>query len=325
MGVLVWEYESFQAKAQLYFTRAREHPAAEDDVLALWLLLGMEFLLRAPLAKVHPALLAEPNGSAIMHACGVPLKPDGTQPKSVQTKTVILRLGSVVPGFDKDREEDASFLAGLRNEELHSSEAALVLDIDKWLPHFTRVVEVICTHLKIDPESLVGREIMEQGRALVDIADKKLEHEVRERIAKAKEFFSRLRPEEVEARRAALQATIGRRVVRRSRTVRRVVESRSQIPKAPTQIVVCPACEQRVPMLLGAVRSTNQRLEDDSIVRDVIYIGRSVSCVVCDLELRSTAEIRAAGIPQQYVREERESLEDRFASMWDEGEDYGND
>lgn len=320
----MWEYESFLAKAQLYFTRAREHPAAEDDVLALWLLLGMEFLLRAPLAKVHPALLAEPNGNAIMHACGVPLKPDGLQPKSVQTKTVILRLGSVVPGFDKDREEDASFLAGLRNEELHSSEAALELEIDKWLPNFTRIIEVICTHLAINPEHMIGRGIMEQGRTLVDIADKKLENEVRQRIAKAKEFFSRLRPEEVEARKATLQATIQRNT-RRGRTLQEIMGEVTPTPKAPNQIVACPACEEKIPMLLGAVRSTDQRLDEDSIVRDVIYIGRALSCVVCDLELKSTAEIRAAGIPQQYVREERESLEDRFTRMWDEGEDYGND
>jgi hypothetical protein len=320
----MWKYESFQAKAQLYFTRAREHPAAEDDVLGLWLLLGMEFLLRAPLAKVHPALLAEPNGNAIMHACGVPLKPNGTQPKSVQTKTVILRLGSIVPGFDKDREEDASFLIGLRNEELHTSAAALELEIDKWLPHFTRVVEVICRHLEIDPERLAGRGIMEQGRTLVDIADKRLENEVRQRIAKAKEFFSRLRPEEVEARKATLQATIHRNS-RRGQTLQELLQRIRPPSRASTQIVACPACGQKIPMILGAVRSTNQRLEEDSVVRDVIYIGRTLSCVVCDLELKSTAEIRAAGIPQQYVREERESLEDRFTNMWDEGDDYGND
>jgi hypothetical protein len=97
----MWEYEGFIAKAQLYFTRGREHPAADDDVLAHWLLLGLEFVLRAPLAKIHPALLAEPNGNAIMNACGVPSALDSTSPKSIQTKAVILRLGSIVPGLIK--------------------------------------------------------------------------------------------------------------------------------------------------------------------------------------------------------------------------------
>jgi hypothetical protein len=325
MEGLVWEYESFLAKAQLYFTRAREHPAAEDDVLALWLLLGLEFLLRAPLANVHPALLAEPNGNAIMYACGVTLKPDSAQPKSVQTKTVILRLGSIVPGFDKDREEDASFLTGLRNEELHSSEAALELEVAKWLPHFTRVVQVVCKHLEINPEHLIGREIMEQGRALVDIADRKLEHEINQRIALAKELFSHLRSEEIEARRAALQAAIRSRGFTPS--LREALEDyikTPRIPMGPNQMVDCPACGERIPMLLEAIRSTNERLVDDELVRDTIYIARAFSCPICDLELTSTAEIRAAGIPQQYVREERESVEERFARTWDEG-DYGND
>src|SRR5207249_4871923 len=78
------------------------------------------------------------------------------------------------------------------------------IDADQWLPHFTRVVEVLCRHLGLDVMGMVGAELIDQGRALVDSADKRLEHEVAERIAEARAFFGRLRPDEVEARRALL-------------------------------------------------------------------------------------------------------------------------
>jgi hypothetical protein len=66
----MWDDEEFLSKAKLYFVRGRDHPQVEDDVLALWLLLGLEFLLRAPLARVNPTLLADPNGESVMHAAG---------------------------------------------------------------------------------------------------------------------------------------------------------------------------------------------------------------------------------------------------------------
>jgi hypothetical protein len=56
----------------------------------------------------------------------------------------------------------------------------------------------------------------------------------------------------------------------------------------------------------------------------MVFVGTGMTCVVCGLELQSTAELRAAGLPQQYTREEEESLEDRFGAMYD-GEDYGNE
>lgn len=314
----MWDYDGFIGKAQLYFTRAKEHPSAEDDEMTLWLLLGLEFLMRAPLAKIHRTLLADPQGGgdAIMHAAGYPLNPEGggSPPKSIQAKTVIIRLGAVIADFTKERQEDAKFLIGLRNEELHTSESTLGIDNEKWLPHFTRVIEVIGAHLSLDPADLVGDEIMNLGRELIDVEDKKLEHEIVRRIQAAKTFLSRLKPAEVEARRESrpkeMPSLFG--------------EEREPLVNYPDQPINCPACdENRVPLKLRAVRSTNERLENDEVCKDVVYIATGLSCPICDLELSGTAEVRAAKIQQQYVLQEWESLEDRYAVF--EEPDYGND
>ncbi|GGR11050.1 hypothetical protein GCM10010195_75450 [Kitasatospora griseola] len=39
--LLVWDYSGFMDKARLYFSRAAQHPQAEDDAVALFLLLNL--------------------------------------------------------------------------------------------------------------------------------------------------------------------------------------------------------------------------------------------------------------------------------------------
>ncbi|MEV5010985.1 hypothetical protein [Streptomyces sp. NPDC055692] len=310
----MWDYDAFIGKAQLYFSRAQD---GADDESTLWLLLGLEFLLRAPLAKIHPTLLADPQaggGDSIMQAAGYPMKVNAGPPKSIATHTVIGRLGAIILDFNKDRQNEATTLAGLRNEELHSSESPLVTEQEQWLPHFTRVVDTVCEHLGLDPLDLVGSEIISHGRSLVDAADRKLEHLVLKRINEAKAFFSKLTPQEVSARRSeAARQIVG------------VPAWKTVIESAVTfwRLLACPACEEPAEVELEAVRTTNERLEEGEIIRDIVYIVKGLKCQVCGLELANTAEIRSAGLRQQYIWHEKESLEDRYENTLEP--DYGND
>jgi uncharacterized protein YbaR (Trm112 family) len=313
----MWDYDSLIGKTMLYFNRADAHPnASERDVTALWLLLGLEFLLRAPLAKVHPTLLAEPDWVTV--AAGLPGKPG---PKSIQAKTVVTRLGHVIPGFDEQRQKETLVLIALRNEELHTGESALDIDVATWLPNFTRVVEVICAHLHMDPADLVGKDIFAWGRALVGDENERLNNEIRKRIVAAKAFFDNLKPEEVEARRALIRPAPPNKFVAPA-TLMTAAPAMTATPAL--QFVDCPACNHEVPMNLRVVRETNERLVDEEIHRDVVYIADHLACPVCNLELANTAEIRSAKIKQQYIVSERESLEERYGDFFNEP-DYGND
>jgi hypothetical protein len=299
----MWDYDGLIGKARVYFERADAVDEADDDAFAVWLLLGLEFLLRAPLAKVSPMLLADPSGEALLHAAGYPGGPDAKEPKSVQVTTVIIRLRRIIEAFTAARENDATVLTALRNRELHTSEAALAgYDIALWLPRFTRVAEVICAHLGLDATEVVGKEVMNHGRALVDAENKKLAHEVATRIAAAKAFIGQLTDTEMHGRWAAAQ------------------DSRQYSAVE----VICPACGYDVALDLEPVRTTNERFEDGEILRDVILVARGLHCPVCGLKLTSTAEISVAGLPQQHTRTDTESFEDRYLSHYDP-DDYGND
>lgn len=296
----MWDYDSLIGKAQLYFQRAEEHPHADDDEFALWVLLGLEFLLRAPLARIHSSLLAAPEGNSVLHAVGVTTVND---PKSVPSHTVIDRLGHVVPSFDGNRQSEARQLLGLRNNELHTGSAALAsVGSDVWLPRFTRVAEVLSAHLGLAIEDLIGEEIAALGRTLVDAEDKRLCSDVASRISAAKLFFQQLQPAEVAARRPMSQA----------------------LPRKATEAVQCPSCGEETHLALNPVRTTNEQVIDDEFVRDVILVATGLSCGVCGLRLDGPAEVQCAGLPQQLTRKESESLFERVMSDYVD-DDYGND
>src|SRR5262249_44270027 len=94
--------------------------------------------------------------------------------------------------------------------------------------------------------------------------------------------------------------------------------------EAADKVVACPACGLDVALDLEAIRRTNERLEDDEIRYDIISVARGLECPVCDLTLSTTAEVSAAGLPQQYTRTEAETFEERYLEYY-EPDDYGND
>jgi hypothetical protein len=295
----MYSYDEFLGKSQTYFGYAgRESPG--DLPFGLFILLGMEFLLKCPLAKIHPSLVADPSGPSLLQACGVG---NASNAKTIMTNTAIERLQTAIPAF-KEISTDATFLANIRNAELHSSAATLAsLDVVEWLPKFTRVAEVICDHLELNVSDIVGAPIIDHGRMLVDDEDRKMQREVHQRIAIAKSFVQRLTKEELAGRQLIVAAPIAR----------------------PSELVDCPACGFNTAMSLELARVSNTRFaeEDGNLIHDVISVAVGFLCPVCHLTLSSTAEVRAAGLRQQYVHTENEHISDRY--LVDYEPDYGND
>ncbi|MFE4212256.1 hypothetical protein [Streptomyces sp. NPDC056844] len=208
----------------------------------------------------------------------------------------------MIEEFTKERQDEATFLTNLRNRELHTGDAALSLDSSVWLPRFTRVTTVVCEHLGLAPSDLLGAEIVQLGQQLVDDEDKRLEHEVKKRIEACVTAFADLTDDLVSARRAA---------------------ARPGDKGILDHVEKCPACQSRVWPSLEAVRRTNERIESYGIYADVISVATGLSCQVCGLELNGTAEVKSAGLPQQYTHEEEETFEERFLDTYEP--EYGND
>ncbi|GAA4714573.1 hypothetical protein GCM10023215_67200 [Pseudonocardia yuanmonensis] len=282
----MWNDDEFIAKAIAYFEKADVSPASADDPVdadaAMWLLLGLEFVLRAPLARVHPTLLAVPEGTSILHAAGY--APPNSNPRSIPTKTVVERLAHIEPAFNDDRKRDALFLADLRNGELHTSAAVLEsLEPEVWLPRFLTVVESLCNHLNIFVDDLLPATVYERASAARVVADKALRAAMQKKIESAREFFTHLRADEVEARAAA-------RPPRPTGKMTRTIE--------------CPACAKSTAIVsCGPGRTSRGTYDEDAGTIDfsITYLAESLDCHTCDFTLETTNEIIAAGLPRLHI------------------------
>ncbi|WP_173054729.1 hypothetical protein [Phytohabitans houttuyneae] len=271
-----------------------------DDEFTLWLLLGLEFLLRAPLARVHPSLLASPEGESVLHAVGI-VRSDA-RPKSITTKTVLDRLKYVVPDFGQDRVSDALYLANLRNEELHTANAALKeVSEEHWMPRLISVVEVLCQFLELQAEDVLNSDIVAQARALRIEVDRALERDVQQAISRSRYFFGNLTAEERQKRRASAIFAV----------------QHGYRQKA----VECPACGSIADLDMTPGRTTKSKFvpEENSFVHVVVYVAKSLECQVCGLQLTDTAQVTAAGLPKLY---QEARSEDRYAG-WQEYVDEG--
>lgn len=307
----MFDYDEFIAKATLYFDRASEADEGSEE-RAVWLLLGLEFVLRAPLAQVHPTLLALPEGDSILHAAGVE-RARGV-PRSIPIKSVIDRLTKIDPAFGEDRGKDAAFLVEIRNEELHSSAAAFHKTPEPvWMPKFLTVVEAICKHLKIEVAELLDEEIVEAAQTFRSTADAKVQGEVTQLKKAALTLLGGLTPEEITARAELPSPMLGSR--------------RTQ----------CPVCQREAAWLeLGEGRTTVPNYNDDTqeITYKVLRVVTGLQCNVCGLRLHTTAQVVAAGLSRL---ESEEVSEDRYEG-WEDmmtyehamevlgaGEEYGNE
>lgn len=307
----MFDFEEFIAKTELYFQRGAEIEEAPEG-RAVWLLLGLEFLLRAPLAKVHPALLAAPEGDSILHAVGVE-RARGL-PKSIPIKAVIDRLTKIDPNFGEDRGKDAAFVTELRNEELHSSSATLANAGEAvWMPPFLNVVEAVCAHLDIGVGDLLDEDLVQAAETYRATADKATQGIVTKLGKEARTRFEGLTPAEIATR------------------------ASNPGPFKGGMKIECPVCGEDAAWLsLSEGRATPPKYdEEDQVINyKIVRVVNALHCNVCGLDLSGTAQVIAVGVDRLH---DTEYTEERYEG-WQElmtyedamdvigvGEDYGND
>src|SRR2546422_766475 len=94
-----WSSDALLTKAQRYAERMVEH-AKDDWRFALWSSLALELLLRAALARISPALLAEKNDwNNIYFALGHEPRVQKFVPKSIGATEVATRLEVILTAF----------------------------------------------------------------------------------------------------------------------------------------------------------------------------------------------------------------------------------
>lgn len=297
----MWDYGGYIAKAKLYNARSESY---SDDGFALWLLLGLEFLLRAPLAKIHPSMLAEPTGDSILHANGIAV---AGVPKSVATSTVLKRLEIVIPGFGAVMAQ-AALLVNLRNGELHSASTELHdIRTSAWLGDYYEVVTVICQHLDMTVADVLPESVADQAREYAAENRAKIKHDVEDLMRTAATVFAGLLPEQVKERQVTLSV--------RALTI-----------FGELTFTDCPVCQSQAALDTSVVRVARDRYDEDEdvIERDVVSLVKGMLCVVCELRLSGVHAMEAAGLPSEHLETVTQTYADRYGDQFHEP-DYGND
>ncbi len=303
-----WNYDSLWQKAKVYAERAMRE-RRDGPLFPFWCSLTLEFLARAALAKVHPALLADPRGDeSMLYAFNYPAK----QPKSVPMATVLTRCCVIVPNFTDNERKTALVLVERRNEELHTGHPAFDdLPTRLWLADFYRISKLILAHLDLSLEDLFGLEESFAAQQMIDAADEAVIAEARRLRGIAEAAFNALPEEEREQ-----QRIIG------------TAEARRQVT-AQSNLVICPACGAQALVQGKVVTESEPRLEDEDIVRDFTILPTTLKCFSCRLELPTHGALHALELGGQFRGEQRVSAIDYYASEIDAADyyepDYGND
>ncbi len=307
-----WTSDSLWEKAKLF---AGQTMAADPDPtrFPLFASFTLEALGKAALAKVHPALIADPRGDGapnILYAFGVPTK----EPRTIVAKTIFARLIHFVDEFTSEDANACLILSERRNRQLHTGEVAYAdFGSGQWLPDFYRALDILTKFLGRDLDELLGSARAQEARETNARTDKKIDAEVKKRVADCSRMVSALTPQELGAR-------------REKKAPKRVWAFQQSDIWVTAK--TCPACQSKGSLTVKHIGDRPAEIEDASIFVQSIFSPRKFECGVCGLLLTGTQELRVAGLADQVLRTVENDPTEYFdiePEPYDPNDDYGND
>lgn len=272
-----WSYDTLWEKARLYIDRALSEDR-DGPLFPFWAALALELLARATLAKVHPALLAEPD--CILMAFGYDT---GKAPKSVMVKTVFLRCQKIVPGFGDEELKTCMTIIERRNEELHSGTLAFEeVPTGLWLSSYYRICKLLLSPQSQSLVTFLGKDEADAAEKMILASEKQILAVVQKAISVKKTEFESLELSERERRRAVSESAV------------------TELQDSSKRLVTCPSCNARAVITGERVRVGVARLEEGMMYRDIAFLPTRFHCFSCELDLAGHASLHAAGLGGQY-------------------------
>ena len=304
----VWSYDKLWLKAKVYMQKAFDEDR-DGDMFPFWSAIALEFVARATLASVHPALLASPQeGSHILYVFGY-YKPAPYKPISIPTKTVLERCKVVVVNFTDNEKTFCEDITSRRNEELHSG--GLGFDsypTSKWLSKYFKVLKILLEFQGKTLEDFLGKDESKAAEEMIAERDATLEKSIRDRISKHSKSFS------------SLALAVQTELIEKSKAEKWFAIRHYR------KDLTCPACSN-LGVLSGKLISVSESIAGESeIIQNLNVLPTHFKCFCCDLELHNHTELDVIELGGQYKVEEiydpREyfEIEDREQDF-----DYGND
>jgi hypothetical protein len=304
-----WDPEALYLKAERYV----QHMSvldSDDWEYALWSSLSLEFLARAALANVSPALLAETDKSwsSLYHALGFTPTEEKFAPKSIAISEVFKRLTAILPDFNREHESFGILHTGRRNAELHSGEPAFDgVKGSIWEPRFYQTCEILVTSMGMTLKDFVGKDEAEVAKKL---------------MAAAADDSAKAVKGEVEAHRKVWLA--------KGEEERATLGSQAAVwaTRQAGHRVNCPACASPALVVGEPVSPPTQRLSDGQITETQEYLPNQFQCIACGLKIAGLSRLTVVGLGDRYKKSqvydaaEYYAPEDSYAGYEDDNNEF---
>ena len=308
--MISWSYDSLWQKTKLYIQRALD-TEREGSLFPFWAALALELLGRATLAKVHPALLADPQqGENILYAFGYG---NAKNPKSIPAKTVFTRCIVIVPNFTQEDFKVTMGMIERRNEELHAGSPAFEdLPTKLWLADYFRICNILLNFQNLGLSDLFGKYEALAAEQMLEAAENHVIEKAQKAIAEAQKKFKALSSADQEREKDA-----------GSNFAQFELSSHAKLE-------ICPSCNAQAIIMGKKVNTSEIKLQGDDILsRQVILLPTNFRCYSCNLSLQGYGELHAAGFGGQFSVKETYDPLTYYSADLDPADyyepDYGND
>ncbi|SFD28929.1 hypothetical protein SAMN04515619_13642 [Collimonas sp. OK412] len=251
---------------------------------ALWSGFSLEFLARAALANVSPALLAETDRTwtSLYHALGFKPTEERFSPKSVTISEVFRRLTAIFPNFTKEHESFGILHTGRRNAELHTGEPAFDgVKGSVWQPRFHQTCEILLSSMGMTLTDFLGKAEAKVAKQLIAAAADDSANAVKGEVDAHKRVWGA----KVEKERSAL-------------TAQAAVWATRQVGHR----VDCPACGSQALVVGEPVSPPIQRLSDGEITETQEHLPNQFECIACGLKIAGLSRLTVVGLGDRYKK-----------------------
>lgn len=258
---------------------------SDESEYALWSSLSLEFLARAALANITPALLAdtkEGGWSSLYSALGFTPTEEKFAPRSIAVSEVFKRLSAILPSFAK---ENASFgiqHTGQRNAELHSGETAFEgVKASSWQPRFYQTCQVLLESMGLTLEDFLGREESEVAQRL---------------IAAAADESAKAVMGNIEAHKAAWDG--------KPQAERDTLTAQAALwaSRQGGHRVKCPACASDALVDGEPISAPTRKLDRDLIVETHEHLPNRFECIACGLKFVGLSRLAVAALADRFKK-----------------------
>jgi hypothetical protein len=313
--MIAFDHDALWSKSKVFIERGlKSRDQSDSGTFHMWAALALELLGKAALAKIHPALVADPTRfDSLLVACGQAVTDDT---RSIAAKTTYERLTQISKAFDERARSFCMVMANRRNEELHSGSSPTTdLDPRAWVPEFWRIAIIVCEIAGRTIEQWLGQDEARRAREVSTDASRVAAAAVEARIERCRDEFVRRYPKESAVLKVVLETTAKALWPAESQDLVQASDSYQRIE--------CPACAARGWLFGNEVGRHRHPFEYDEEhgtgwqMETIAYHTEGFACSACGLRIIGRVELDAAELAEEF--EEEREVEPDYEP------DYGND